>query len=240
MSQAEPRVDAVFEGGGVKGIALIGAAAVVEAAGSQFYNLAGTSAGAIVAALLGAGYTAAELQPILMDLAFTTLLDPATVLSRIPLVGSYLGILTDLGMYKGDAFLHRMREWLAAKGVKTFGDLILPGETEMRYRFKVHVVASDISRGNLVILPDDAPVYGAARCRGTAASDTSTGIQGFTSRLDRRHQVAHYAASIGSWEDHETGRRHDHGGQRTLEQSHRPAGARAGGVQLWHHPQREL
>ena len=160
MSQAEPRVDAVFEGGGVKGIALIGAAAVVEAAGYQFYNLAGTSAGAIVAALLGAGYTAAELQPILMDLAFTTLLDPATVLSRIPLVGSYLGILTDLGMYKGDAFLHRMREWLAAKGVKTFGDLILPGETEMRYRFKVHVVASDISRGNLVILPDDAPVYG--------------------------------------------------------------------------------
>jgi NTE family protein len=30
----------------------------------------------------------------------------------------------------------------------------------MRYRFKVHVVASDISRGNLLILPDDAPVYG--------------------------------------------------------------------------------
>ena len=63
-------------------------------------------------------------------------------------------------MYKGDAFIHRMREWLVAKGVKTFGDLLLPGETEMRYRCKVHVVASDISRGNLVILPDDAPVYG--------------------------------------------------------------------------------
>ena len=65
MSQAEPRVDAVFEGGGVKGIALVGAAAVVEAAGYRFNNLAGTSAGAIVAALLGAGYTAAELQSIL-------------------------------------------------------------------------------------------------------------------------------------------------------------------------------
>jgi NTE family protein len=162
MSQTEPRVDAVFEGGGVKGIALIGAAAVIEAAGYQFYDLAGTSAGAIVAALLGAGYTAAELQPILMDLDFTTLLDPATVLSRIPLVGSYLGMLTDLGMYKGDAFLHRMREWLAAKGVKTFGDLVLPGETETRYRFKVHVVASDISRGNMLILPDDAQAYGMA------------------------------------------------------------------------------
>jgi NTE family protein len=160
MSPAEPRVDAVFEGGGVKGIALIGGAAVIEAAGYQFYNLAGTSAGAIVAALLGAGYTAAELQPILMDLDFTTLLDPATVLSRIPLVGKSLGIFTDLGMYKGDAFLHRMRAWLDAKGVKTFGDLVLPGETETRYRFKVHVVASDVSRGALLMLPDEAPIYG--------------------------------------------------------------------------------
>jgi NTE family protein len=160
MSQADRRVDAVFEGGGVKGIALIGAAAVVEASGYRFRNLAGTSAGAIVAALLGAGYTAAELQPILMHLDFTTLRDPTTMLSRIPLVGGYLGILTNLGMYKGNAFLSLMREWLAAKGVRTFGDLVLPGETETRYRFKVHVVASDISRGNLVILPDDAPVYG--------------------------------------------------------------------------------
>jgi NTE family protein len=162
MGHADRRVDAVFEGGGVKGIALLGAAAVTEASGYQFYNLAGTSAGAIVAALLGAGYTAAELQPILMDLDFTTLMDPATVLSRIPLVGNYLGILTDLGMYKGDAFLTLMHEWLATKGVKTFGDLVLPGETETRYRFKVHVVASDISRGIMLILPDDAQAYGIA------------------------------------------------------------------------------
>ena len=86
MSQAEPRVDAVFEGGGVKGIALIGAAAVVEAGGYQFYNLAGTSAGAIVAALLGAGYTAAELHPILLDLAFTIQvpLPGAGILAGVP------------------------------------------------------------------------------------------------------------------------------------------------------------
>jgi NTE family protein len=160
MSPVDQRVDAVFEGGGVKGIALVGATAVVEATGYRFANLAGTSAGAIVAALLGAGYTATELRSILMDLDFTTLTDPATLLSRIPLVGSYLGIITDLGMYKGDTFLALMREWLAAKGVKTFGDLIMPGETETRYRFKVHVVASDISRGNMLILPDDAPAYG--------------------------------------------------------------------------------
>src|SRR5690349_2716419 len=60
------KVDAVFEGGGVKGIALIGAAQAVEEAGYAFENLAGTSAGAIVATLLAAGYSSAELRTILM------------------------------------------------------------------------------------------------------------------------------------------------------------------------------
>jgi NTE family protein len=83
MSQAEPRVDAVFEGGGVKGIALVGAAAVVGAEGYRFHNLAGASAGAIVASLLGAGYTAEELKAIPMDLDFTKLTDPATILRTL-------------------------------------------------------------------------------------------------------------------------------------------------------------
>ena len=46
----------VFEGGGVRGIAHVGAACVLEAAGYRFEALAGSSAGAIVAALLAAGY----------------------------------------------------------------------------------------------------------------------------------------------------------------------------------------
>ena len=32
-----------------------------------------------------------------------------------------------------------MREVLAARGVRTFGDLILPGETDERFRFKLQV-----------------------------------------------------------------------------------------------------
>ncbi len=41
--------DAVFEGGGVKGIGLVGAVAGAEEKGYQWMNVAGTSAGAIVA-----------------------------------------------------------------------------------------------------------------------------------------------------------------------------------------------
>ena len=45
------KADSVFEGGGVKGIGLVGAVAVAEERGYQWVNIAGTSAGAIVAAL---------------------------------------------------------------------------------------------------------------------------------------------------------------------------------------------
>ena len=56
------KVDAVFEGGGVKGIGLVGAVSVIEKAGYEFENLAGTSAGAIVAGLLAVGFNSEEIK----------------------------------------------------------------------------------------------------------------------------------------------------------------------------------
>src|SRR3954463_14577779 len=156
------RVDGVFEGGGVKGIALIGAAEVVEAAGYSFVNLAGTSAGAIVATLLAAGYSAVELKPILMGLDFRKFED-TSLIGKIPVIGPGFEILEQLGMYDGDYFLNLMRRLLSEKLKKdrvTFRDLMLPEYTEDRYRFKVHVVASDISRRRMLVLPDDVRVYG--------------------------------------------------------------------------------
>src|SRR5262249_13088638 len=53
--------DMVFEGGGAKGTAFVGALDVLFAAGHRHRRLIGTSAGAITAALLGAGYSPSEL-----------------------------------------------------------------------------------------------------------------------------------------------------------------------------------
>jgi len=53
--------DMVFEGGGAKGTAFVGALDVLFVAGHKHRRLIGTSAGAITATLLGAGYSAAEL-----------------------------------------------------------------------------------------------------------------------------------------------------------------------------------
>jgi NTE family protein len=51
----------IFEGGGAKGLAHIGALKATEEAGVEFIGVAGTSAGSIVASLVAAGYRADEL-----------------------------------------------------------------------------------------------------------------------------------------------------------------------------------
>ena len=65
------KCDAVFEGGGVLGIGLVGAAKAIEAAGYEFSRLAGSSAGAIVAALLAAGYNCDEIENEIKQLDYT-------------------------------------------------------------------------------------------------------------------------------------------------------------------------
>ena len=164
MTQTQLRVDGVFEGGGVKGIALVGAAAEIEAAGYEFVNLAGTSAGAIVATLLAAGYSAAEVKQTINGINFSTFEDP-NLIGRIPYVGALVDEIFNKGLYKGDVFLNLIRDLLAKKGIHTFRDLIRPEfANDDRYRFKVRVVASDISRGRMLVLPQDINVndYGIA------------------------------------------------------------------------------
>ncbi len=52
---------AIFEGGGAKGLAHVGALQACEERGVQFRGVAGASAGALVAALIAAGYKSSEL-----------------------------------------------------------------------------------------------------------------------------------------------------------------------------------
>ena len=56
--------DLVCEGGGIKGIALLGAIYYLNEQGYEFKKIAGTSAGAIVASLLAVGYKGNELKEL--------------------------------------------------------------------------------------------------------------------------------------------------------------------------------
>jgi len=160
MAGEPKRADAVFEGGGVKGIALVGAVAATEARGYQFQNVAGTSAGAIVAALVAAGYGAAELGDVMKSVDYKRFLDKDG-LDRIPIIGKALSLGFEKGIYEGRYFEGWLRELLAAKGKKVFGDLLVPGsENEPKYRYKLQVIAADLTRGKLLVLPRDARDYG--------------------------------------------------------------------------------
>lgn len=68
---AENRVDLVLEGGGVKGIGLVGAISVLEGAGYHFERIAGSSAGAIVGSLVAAGMTASQLKEVMGSVDYT-------------------------------------------------------------------------------------------------------------------------------------------------------------------------
>lgn len=64
------KIDGVFEGGGVRGIAHVGAICALNERGYSFERVAGTSAGAIIAALLAAGYSCTELKDIISTLDY--------------------------------------------------------------------------------------------------------------------------------------------------------------------------
>jgi NTE family protein len=156
MEERTKDVDLVFEGGGLKGIALAGAYSVLEERGYRPQNMAGASAGAIIAALVAAGYTAAELREIIARCDFNSLKDRAWE-DRLPLLSRTVSILKDRGMYEGEAFLRWMTGLLEAKGVRTFGDLVRrPDAEELRYRYKLQVIASDLTDERLLVLPRDA------------------------------------------------------------------------------------
>lgn len=152
--------DLVCEGGGVKGIGLAGAYSLLEERGFKPQNVAGTSAGAITAALIAAGYTAAELKDVVFGMDFLQFKDVAWE-DKIPLVGKGVSIVKDLGIYEGAFFETWIGGLLAAKGVKTFADLVTDeyGD-DPRYRYRLQVIASDTTSHRLLVLPRDAGQLG--------------------------------------------------------------------------------
>ena len=143
-------VNAVFEGGGVKGISLAGAVRAAEMNGVKFHRVAGTSSGSIVAALLATGYDALEMKEIIQQTPFRSFMQRSPIFN-VQFVGPALRLLLKKGLYAGNALEQWIAELLAAKGVRVFGDL--PQGT-------VRIIASDITNGKLLVLPDDMADYG--------------------------------------------------------------------------------
>ncbi len=148
----------VLDGGGVRGIALIGAIDELERRGFRPRRLLGSSAGAIVAALYAAGYRTSELVDLLAAAPIDDALD---VSMRSPRAAVRRGtrLVTRRGLRSGSRVEDWLREALADRDVSTFADLTLGGG-DARLRYAAHVVVSDLTAGRPRILPAEAPQLG--------------------------------------------------------------------------------
>lgn len=105
----------VFEGGGVKGIAYVGAMQVLKEKKilPSIERVGGTSAGAINATLFALGYTPPQQRSIIKKLNFKNFLDDSWGVFR-----DTGRLVSEFGWYKGNFF----HEWISAHIKKQLGD----------------------------------------------------------------------------------------------------------------------
>ncbi len=145
--------DGVFQGGGVKGIALAGA--LEEFADAErhpdnyvdkWVQLAGTSAGAIIAAYLACGNSIADTAKLVADTDFTQFEDwgPGG-----ELLGGAINLVLHHGLAHGKVFLEWFRKQTEGR---TFGDVETSGRT-------LKLIATDITRREMLVLPGSLSNY---------------------------------------------------------------------------------
>jgi len=105
----------IFEGGGVKGIAYVGAIKVLEEKGimTNIVRVGGTSAGAINAVLVGLGYTSAQTLNIMNKLNFKKFMDDDSGVLR-----DINRLINEFGWHKGAFF----RKWISKLIAKKTGN----------------------------------------------------------------------------------------------------------------------
>lgn len=145
--------DGVFRGGGVKGLGLAGAlqgfAEHPEKPVTKWVNVAGASAGAIIACYLACDHDAADIAKLMKETHFADFQDfppPGKV------IGGGKNLIRRHGLARGEAF----RLWFGEQlGHKTFAAT----KTDDGKGYKLKLIAVDVTNKALLVLPDDLPRY---------------------------------------------------------------------------------
>jgi NTE family protein len=140
------QADAVFSGGGVKGIAFAGAIAAAEGAGyDEWGRLAGTSAGAIAAMALAVGYDAEGIREALEATDYAKIAESGNPFRRL------LNLIRRNALTTGAGLSEWIEELLrgAPSPARSFGEL----------NGRLQVVGCDLAHTRLVVFPDDVVLY---------------------------------------------------------------------------------
>ena len=122
----------LFGGGAIRGAAHVGAIKALEELSIRPVNLAGSSVGAIVAAMLALGYTAKEIKEVFLEVNFDLFRD------------IQLGLGPKFALSKGEVFLEWIRDLIEKK---YYGDNYEKGKNKA-------VTFNDIEK-NLVVITTD-------------------------------------------------------------------------------------
>jgi len=131
----------IFEGGGVKGIAYVGAMQILDQRGilDEVQRVGGASAGAINALIFGLGYDVAEQHEILRSTDFSEFMD-----SSFGVIRDIRRLAREFGWYRGDFFSGWIGELVKQRmgsARATFGDLKEAGRPD------VYMIGTNLSTG---------------------------------------------------------------------------------------------
>ena len=192
----------IFAGGGVKGAALAGAFYALEQHVDEIKGFGGTSAGSIVATLGAVGFSAKEVQDVMIDLDFKSLLDDGgerleSIKSRISkhvdslksrwflkrlwaggnLAKMFKEFDSELGLYDGKL----IEKFIKGKISEKFPELEKHAEISFNDLFMngckpLKIVASDISRSVPVLFSVNDTKHGSSVVEAVRASVSYPGV----------------------------------------------------------------
>ena len=154
--QKQPKVGLVLSGGGAKGFAHIGVLKEIDKVGLQIDYIGGTSMGAIIGGLYAIGYSGEQIEEIILNTDFISMLrdqlprNSATLFEkeigektviRLPVKEGALGL--PKAVSKGQNILNFLLELLASvEGISDFNKLPIP----------FFCIATDVESGSAVLL----------------------------------------------------------------------------------------
>ncbi|KGL61984.1 patatin-like phospholipase family protein [Polaribacter sp. Hel1_85] len=154
--EKQPKIGLVLSGGGAKGFAHIGILKEIDKAGLQIDYIGGTSMGAIVGGLYAIGYSGEQIEKIVLETDFISLLQDKLPRNSEPFFEKEFGEKTMItlpvkngalglpkAVSKGQSVLNLLSELLASvEGVTDFNKLPIP----------FFCIATDVENGGAILL----------------------------------------------------------------------------------------
>lgn len=143
------KINAIFEGGGIKGLAYVGVIRFLEKRGFSFNKVGGTSIGSVFASLLAVGFNSYEIEELINEFNINIVTSlRGSKITRIANGIQRKGYYSLVNFEKYLYSLHKAKDKVVFRDVKR-GD-----------QYLLKVVAMDWKKRKEVILPDALRDYG--------------------------------------------------------------------------------